>query len=121
MKSIIILILLTISTVALSKDKIKKNEGRFQILTVLDTMKTTYMIDTDSGKIWRPTCIYNKKQECIYEYWELQQIEGITQTSKQIAETVKLNIELESNSKKPEDMTDAELNVQLEKQLKKSK
>lgn len=86
MKTLIVLLLCTLTSFAESK----KNDGRFQIVTITGSLKTTYLLDTQTGKMWAPICISKEpNSECKYNYWEPEDIVDITVNKKEVADRIK--------------------------------
>jgi hypothetical protein len=62
--------------------------GRFQLVQLGDQARFQYLVDTQTGKMWRGVCGHNKPSgECDYSVWTVEEIEGITVTRQQIFKT----------------------------------
>lgn len=83
MKAISFLVLTLTLTASLGfaqdSKKLGKSEwGRFQIMQLNDAVRSQYMIDTQTGKIWNRQCGSSKNGECTYFVWSAEDVEGIT-------------------------------------------
>lgn len=82
MKSIILAILVSLPAYAQSDEgpkNTKTSGGRFQLIQLSNMRRDQYMIDTQTGKLWAPSCeAANAKDECIYHAWLIQDVQDVT-------------------------------------------
>ncbi len=68
------------------------SSGRFQLIQLSDFRRDQFLIDTQSGQLWRITCAVQANSggsaECGFSYWSEEIVEGKNATSKQIGEMI---------------------------------
>lgn len=91
MKNIVLTLSILISpyTLAASKTPSSTSGGRFQLLQLSDMRRDQYLVDTQTGKMWRQSCYINgaDASECAYSAWTLVDIETISASRNEINAT----------------------------------
>lgn len=76
MKFAIVVVLLLIQSTALFA-KESTAGGRFQLIQLNEMRRDQFLLDTQTGDIWRGVCADVKEGgECIGHYWQREDVEG---------------------------------------------
>ncbi len=62
---------------AIENKKLIEMKGRFQLITHGDLYNHSILLDTSTGKMWKPVCFRYKGEACKDSAWQEQDILGI--------------------------------------------
>lgn len=79
MRFTIILLITLVSSAVFAQNK-SGGSGRYQVLQLSNMRRDQVMIDTQTGKIWHSTCLVSSGDECAYEAWLMDEVEGVTKS-----------------------------------------
>lgn len=94
-------ILLFISISAYAKNENTSTfGGRFQLIQLSDARRDQYLLDTQTGKMWNPSCFVGGPTDCVYSAWTPVDVQGISASLSEMRQRVK---EAEEAVKKSKD------------------
>ena len=106
MKTLILCLLLSSASFAQKKSNTGTANGRFQLVQLSDMRRDQFIIDTQTGKIWRQICAVGGGMDCEMAYWGQEDILDINITPAEMIKKIdnfkayKENLEKEKKEKK---------------------
>lgn len=90
MKKYILIFGLFFTSLVSAKEAAPGQPGRYQLIQLGTFRSDQYLLDTQTGKVWRHICAIDGKQqgECDFLYWQSQTVENLTSTTKDILEFI---------------------------------
>lgn len=90
MKKTIMLAFLLFSEMLLAQSK----DGRFQIIQLGTMRRDQFLLDTQTGKVWQPTCLHGSTgADCEYAAFMQTEVEGISASKDKIYKNVSAYLE----------------------------
>lgn len=68
----------------------RTTEGRFQLIQLSSARRDQYLLDTQTGRMWSPTCFNSQGEQCVVMAWVEEKVAGLnTSLDKINAEALK--------------------------------